>query len=290
MGSGGSTNRGVIRVSPRDEAPPKTMESGPMYSQSPCSSTKIKKGSPLQFSSLEKEVHTQPDIDNAAAEPKELKYEMNEPTAATSEVPELSHEFWNNAKKQYWEATHQNKRKSNEPADNSPRSEMSSVGSSDSGESFCLPGQRESYSCGLVRLREHPRPFSKAFVYSTCELKVKRAKLYLIPAHSNLEQRKRVKIRPTKVFRLSNIENVEVQKKDQGYSTISLTLSSHCEHKKIVLAVDTTVSEDALEWVDSLNAAVASEQIRATHVKQEFRELLQKQKLRRESRESLPSM
>jgi hypothetical protein len=272
------------------------MESRSLYSLSPCSSAKFK-DQPPQFSSLEKEASQKNSgIDNATAVPKVLKYEMNGPTAATSElpstveIPELSHEFWNNAKKQYWEKAHQQRRKIDEPADNSPRSEISSVGSSDSGESFCLPGQRGSISCGLVRLREHPRPFSKAFVYSTCELKVTRAKLYIIPIHSNIERQKKVKVRPTRVFRLSNIEKVEVRKKDQGYSTISLTLSPHCEHKKVVLAVDTTISEDALEWVDSLNAAVASEQIRATHVKQEFRELLQKQKVRRESREILPIM
>jgi len=208
--------------------------------------------------------------------PKAPKYEVADPAnSKTAELAtpmsQLTHEYWHNAI---------HRREGNQPEcdPSTPRSELSSPGSSDSGEEYCIPGREESMSCGLVLLRENPRLFSKTFIYVEHELKVKRTKLYLLPTQVDVVQKQKVrKVRPIHVFRLSNIDNVVVKKKDHGYSTISLTLSPHCEHKKIVLAVDTTESAGALEWVNTLSTAVELEQIRAAQVKQNFRERLHQQ-------------
>jgi len=222
--------------------------------------------------------------DSGAMSAKALKYEVDtdiagEPNAKTADaalpVPQLTHEYWHRAKQNYWDAARN--LPDGDPSIHTPRSELSSIGSSDSGDEYCIPGREESISCGLVLLRERPRFFSKTFIYVEHELKVKRTKLYLVPTRVEEHQNRRIKVRSIQVFRLSSIDKVVVKKEDQGYSTISLTLSPHCEHKQIVLAVDTTESEGALEWVDTLSTAVESEQIRAAQVKQNFRERLQQQ-------------
>jgi len=279
MGSGGSTSHhrhrsavpatGVVRVSPRDQEDSCAV---PVDSSNQDLSSPGKCPSPLSF----------PSIDKA------LKYEIARGVADThaqemeGQMP-LTQEFWNKAKQNYWEQARKLQRDRDPSVEDTPRSELSSLASSDdSSEEYCVPGRRESLSCGVVMLREQPRPFSKSFSYVEHELKVKRTKLCLVPV--NKEDKSK---RPIKVFKLSNIEKVDM-KEDQGFSLISLQLSPHLAGKIIVLAVDKSESEVTQEWVEALTSAVQKEQNRAAKVKQEFKDMLQKQNLAWQRRPSRP--